>query len=166
MATFDPNQASFPNNVVQLIHFRIGTLWDNVDAKMRPLRKTDPNLSVGVFGALWQPITDSVEMAGQPAGADMPTLERYSGAIQTLSQSMDEEEGLVQSSALAEAMRTMLYTDNPLRVGLTALQTSVLGKTKRFTKIYIGSQRFLSNEIQGQFIYLSTLEFTFETETH
>lgn len=166
MVAFNPTEPVFPNNVISLVATRVDSLWDNVTAKTRPLRKTDPSLTVGVFGALWQPDTESVEMMGQPPGADIPTVEKYACAIQTICLSMDEEEGLAQSSVLSEAMRTMLYTDEPLRVGLVALQTSVLGQIKKFRKIYVGSQRFLSNEIQGQFIYLSTLEFTFETETH
>lgn len=166
MGTFNPAQSTFPNNVIQIIKARLDIEWDNVTTVLRPLRPTDPNFAIGMFGSIWTPEQDSVEMRGQLAGLDEPTVERWMVGVQTLVKAGDEQVGLAHSSVLAESVRTMLYRDETLRVGLVALTTSVEGATKRITRFWVAGQRFLSNEVSGQFTYLSTLEFGFETETH
>jgi hypothetical protein len=59
----------------------------------------------------------------------------------------------------------MLYGDQPLRVGLAALSVASGSSIERAQRWGIRQQRFSSNEIQGAFLYLSTLEFWLETET-
>src|SRR4051812_27695989 len=165
MGTFDPTEPTFPNNVVQLIDLRIKAKWDNVNSVKRPLRPTDKNFTIATFGSLWVPDGQSYEMGRNVAPVGVPTLDRYTCISQTLVKSMDETAGLAQSSVLSEELRAMLYADPSLRVGLAALTTSVGGQTKLLKKFYVGTQRYMSNEINGEFVYMSTLEFTFETET-
>jgi hypothetical protein len=91
-------------------------------------------------------------------------LDTYNIGVQGFVKDMDRERGLAVSSHMAEMLRTMLYDDEPLRVGLSLLQATVLGVTKRTARWKVGSQRYLSNEVDGSHIYLSTLELWLETE--
>lgn len=167
MPRLDLTTPVFPNNVVLLLKSRIEIdLPLGGEIHLRPLRRTDPNISIGLFASIWNPVEESIEMRAQPSNVAEPTIETYIVIVQCLYKHMDEEEGLSGSSVLSEWLRSMLYRDEPLRVGLATLTTSVGGVQKRFKKFRLGSQRYLSNEVGGSFAYLSTLEFTFETETY
>jgi hypothetical protein len=155
----------FPNNAVVVLSTRFKSLDPDLSVFPRPLRPTDPNQSIGVFGQLWTPQEESMEFRGNPnPHAGTPTNENYSIGVQAFVKDMDSERGLAVSSHMAEMVRTMLYDDEPLRVGLSVLKATVLGVTKRTARWRIGSQRYLSNEVNGSHIYLSTLELWLETE--
>jgi hypothetical protein len=155
----------FPNNAVTVLAARFESIDPDLSVVRRPLRPTDPNQSIGVFGQLCDPQDDSVEFRGNPnPHAGVPTRESYNIGIQAYVKDMDVERGLAVSSNMAEMVRTMLYDDEPLRVGLSVLKATVLGVTKRTARWKIGSQRYLSNEVNGSHIYLSTLELWLETE--
>jgi hypothetical protein len=157
---------AFPNNAVDLVAGRFATLDPDIPAEhilKRPLRNTDPNISIGVFATLWLPDENSMEMKG--TGFHDPTVDTYTLGVQGFVKDMDEERGLASHSVLSEMIRTMLYRDDPLRVGLAALSTSIGGVTKRYRRSGIRTQRYLSNELDGSWLYLSTLEFWLETES-
>ncbi len=157
----------FPNNVVDLVALRVQAL----DADLayatfkRPLRHTDPIQAVGVFGMAWLPNEESYEILGGPAGPSAPTLQTYRITIQGFVKDMDDERGSATHSVLSKRLRSMLYRDNALRVGLVALSVSMDGVTERTKRWGILNQRFLSNEVDGSWLYLSTLDFWLETET-
>lgn len=162
----------FPNNVVDLIYTRALTLdpEPNPDNRLqcfrRPLRNTDPVQSVGVFGTQWLPDPESFEIRSQPSpGPSEPTIQRYNLGIQAFIKDMDEERGLYTHSVLAKMVRSMLYRDDPLRIGLAALSVQMNGSTERTKRWGIGQARYLSSEVSGSWLYLSTLEFWLETES-
>lgn len=155
----------FPNNIVDLVAARIPSLDSDLHVAKRPLRKSDPNQSVGIHAAQWLPEEDSYEMRGAPVGTHEPTLQRYLVSVQAFVKDMDEENGLAVHSVLSKMIRSMLYRDAPLRVGLSALSVTMSGSTERTQRWGIRQQRYFSNELQGSFLYLSTLEFWLETET-
>jgi hypothetical protein len=152
----------FPNNIVELVSTRAELLDDDLGIFKRPLRNTDPNQCVGVFAQMWTPEEDSHEFLG--VEFHDPTIERYTCTVQGLIKNMDQELGLAVHSVLSEMLRTMLYRDTPLRVGLQSLSTELNGVKKRVQRWGVSSQRYFSNEIQGNWLYLSTLEFWLETE--
>jgi hypothetical protein len=78
---------------------------------------------------------------------------------------MDEERGLATHSVLSKMVRSMLYRDDALRVGLLALSVVMNGSTERTKRYGVNRQNFVSNELSGSWLYLSTLEFQLETET-
>lgn len=154
----------FPNNIVSMIALRATLIDDQLEVFKRPLRASDPNQSIGVTAALWTPNEQSQEMLGQTF-AVQPTLSRYVVNIQGFIRDMDEERGLNVHTVLSRMIRSMLYTDNALRVALSQL-SSVLGTTtERSQRWGISQQRFFANEIKGEWLYLSILEFWLETET-
>jgi hypothetical protein len=152
----------FPNNVVSLVATRVGLLDPDLTVLRRPLRESDPVQSAGVFATQWLPDEESHEMKG--LGHD-PSIDRYNVALQAFVKDMDEERGLAVHSVMSEMLRTMLYRDTALRVGLSSLSTNLNGVQKRTTRWGISTQRYFSNELQGSWLYLSTLEFWLETET-
>lgn len=157
------DNAVFPNNIVDLVATRCALIDTDLFVIKRPLRNTDPNQSIGVVAALWAPDQESLEMRGfYPAP---PTLQRYSITVQAFVKHMDEVEGLNTHSVLSMLLRSMLYNDGPLRVGLSSLQSTLNGTTEQSQRWGIAQQRFFSNEISGDWLYLSTLEFWLETET-
>lgn len=155
----------FPNNAVSLIQQQAKLLDPDLFVVRRPLRDTDNIQSIGVFASQWNPENDSFEMRGVPSGRHEPTLSYYLITVQSFVKDMDEERGLATHSVLSKMVRSMLYRDNTLRVGLLALSVAMNGSTERTKRFGINRQNFVSNELNGSWLYLSTLEFQLETET-
>lgn len=127
----------------------------------RPLRNTDPSRSVGIFPVDWRPSENSFEMTGGVG----PTLSRYLFRVQNLVKHTDEIEGRALYAHDSKLVRAVLYRDTALRVRLAALTETTLGMRERTQRYGVNTQRFLNNEINGMFLYLSTTEFWLETET-
>lgn len=155
----------FPNNVCSLMVVRLKTIDADVRVLQRPLRESDGTQVIGVFPIIWTPDDSSFEMTGQHVAAAQPTVQRYIIGVQAFVQDSDEAKGIAVHSVLAKRVRSMLYRDNPLAVGLNALQVSMDGSTERIQKRGIQLQRFLANEIGGVFMFLSSAEYYVETET-
>jgi hypothetical protein len=155
----------FPSNAIDLTKTRAALIDPDLFVTGRPLRESDPVQSVGVFGTRWLPDEESYEMKGAPAGRHEPTLQSYLITVQGFVKDMDEERGLIVHSILSKKLRAMLYRDDPLRVGLLALSVNMSGSTERATRFGVRTQQFVSNELNGSWLYLSTLEYWLETET-
>lgn len=153
----------FPNNVVNFLDTQFQTIDADLFVVKRPLRNSDPNQSVGIFGQQWLPDEQSHEMLGN--GFHNPSLERYSMYVQAFVKDMDEERGLAVHSVLSEHVRSMLYRNDSVRVGLSSLSTNLNGVQKRTRRWGVRNQRYVSNEISGSWLYLSILEFWIEVET-
>lgn len=154
----------FPNNIVDLVSLRVSMLDPDLFAVKRPLRQTDPAQSVGIFAQQWAPNEQSYEFLGVER-ASQPTLQTYLIMVQAFVKDTDEVRGLATHSVLSKMIRSMLYRDEPLRVGLSSLAISMHDSLERSKRWGIRQQRFFSNELEGDWIYLSTLEFWLETET-
>jgi hypothetical protein len=158
----------FPNNVTLQLQTSLGAIdtlseFDKggVVTKAcftRPLRPTDPKQSIGIFPL--ESSTDESEI-----GTAIPTLMTYSWAIQTLTKHTDEQLGLVTASLVSKAVRSMLDRDPVLRVALGSLSDSSLGITERAQRWGVRQQRYANNEIDGQFVFLTTTDFWLQTET-
>lgn len=164
------SEAVFPNNVVDLLATRTRLLDDGLtnSTYRRPLRESDPNTAAGVFAATWTPDEESMEMRGlgvSNPGPSEPTIQRYVIGVQAFVKDFDEERGLARHSVLSKMIRSMLYRDMALRVGLAALSVTMNDSVEKSSRWGIRAQRFLSNEIDANFLYLSTLEFWLDTET-
>lgn len=166
--TIEQSDLEFPANVVKLIVDRIQPAIDlGLGVFKRPLRNTDPNQSVGVFPVIWTPDMESLEMRGGPfPRSSEPTLQQYTINIQAFIKDTDEQRGLNVHSILAKRVRTMLYRDATLRVGFASLSSATGGSTEKAKRWGVRTQRYISDEIEGSWLYLSTLEFWLETETH
>lgn len=153
--------AAFPSNVVEALRDELNVaLGTQVELVVkRPLRPTDPDSSVGIYALDWQPGNHEI-------GFHEPTLARYQVAIQVFVKHQDEEEGSAIHTFLSKTVRTMLYRGEALRIRLSSLNETSLGVTERVQRWGVRQQRFVSNEIQGRFLYLSTTEFWIETEAH
>jgi hypothetical protein len=94
-----------------------------------------------------------------------PTLQEYNLGAQAFVRDGDEEVGLAVHSVLSTRVRRVLYRDEPLRVALQGLSvTDEFGATETLKRWGIRTARYFSNEIDAQWVYLSTLEFWIETE--
>lgn len=175
----DASTPCFPNNIVDLIATRAKTYIDPDDTGpeslqvfKRPLHRTDPPTALGVAAAQWLGESESLEMRGGAdppllgsMGRNEPTLQTYYLTVEAYVKDQDEERGLAKHSVLSKLVRSMLYRDEPLRVGLSLLSVTTGSSTERAQRWGIRQQRFSSREITGAFLYLSTLEFWLETET-
>lgn len=160
----------FPNNVVETLKTRLGLI--DIITKIndgvtpggvpavftRPLRPSDPNVCVGVFTLDWAPDENEI-------GGTEPTLATYIYAIQTFVRHGDEQEGNNLHGLLTKAVRAMLYRDADTRVALASLSETSLGITERAQRWGVRQQRFANNEVDGQFLYLGTTDFWFQTES-
>jgi hypothetical protein len=157
------NESIFPNNVVELTAMAMQRIDTDLTVVRRPLRSSDPQQSVGVHAQLWTPDEESYEMIG--ALSREPTMQQYLIAVQAFVKHGDEEVGLATHSALSNYVRSVLYRDADLRVALQGLSVKYLNGTLETLKRWgIRTQRYFSNEIDAQWLYLSTLEFWIETE--
>jgi hypothetical protein len=169
----DATQVVFPNNVAEVLWTRYAVIIDpepdptkRVAIFRRPLRPTDPNQAVGIAPSDWMPKEESKEIRGvQVPGTVEPTLQTYYYNIQTLVKDTDEVRGLAIHSILGTRARSILYRDEPLRVGLASLEVQLDGATERLKTYGVRAQRYLTNDIQGTFLFVSTIEFWVETET-
>lgn len=159
----EANQTMFPNNIVSLVVTRSQLLDNDLFVTPRPLRATDPNQSIGVVASMWTPEEESREFQGTARTAQ-PTLSRYMVAVQCLIRDTEEERGLNTHAVLSRMVRSMLYTDTPLRVALSGLSSSLGGLTEHTQRWGVSQQRFFTNEINQEWLYLSILEFWLETE--
>lgn len=159
----DETTPVFPNNIVSTVADHIPLLDADITVVKRPLRRTDPSQSVGVFGTLWAPDPESFEM-GSIGGVHEATVQTYLVSVQAFVTDFDEERGLATSSVLSTMVRTMLSRNADLRVALRALSVIMEGSAERTRRFEVRTQRFNSNEIDGNYLYLSTLEFWLETE--
>lgn len=157
----EPRDDVFPNNMIGLISERSQALDNDLFVTGRPLRSSDPIQSVGVFPSMWQPVEGSQEMGRSNPGE--PTIQTYSVNVQGFVRDGDELKGLKRHSTLSHMLRTMLYRDPAIRVGLPALSYTTGGVTERVMRWGVRNQRFLSNEVTGSWLYLSTLEVWAET---
>lgn len=161
---FEPDDNIFPNNIVSLVSARANLLTTGLSVVRRAVRATDSNQTIGVFAQNWTPNEQSKEFLGQDR-AGLPTLSTYRVTIQALVRDTDEIRGLNVHAAMSRALRVMLYMDAPLRVALSSLSSTVLDTTENSRRWGVGNQRFFTNEISGDWLYLSILEFWLETET-
>lgn len=161
MTLFDDATAVFPSNAIELIAYRLNALYGpEVLVVKRRLKVTDNTQSIGVFPITWLPDVTSFEMPSKE-----PTVQRYMIGVQSFVKDSDEQRGIAVHSVMAKVIRSMLYNDNPLQVGLNSLSVTMNGATEKIQRRGINRQQFLDNLIDGVWNYLSTLEYYIETET-
>jgi hypothetical protein len=159
----EPSLDVFPNNIIKILADSANTLDGDLSIFRRPLRTSDPNQSIGVFPGQWVPDERTQEMGRINPGE--PTMQQYIVGVQAFVKDGDEEVGLARHSALSYAIRSMLYRDASVRLGFQSLSYTSNGVTERLRRWGIRSQRFLSNELSGSWLYLSTLEVWAETDS-
>lgn len=164
----DPERAAFPNNIIQLLHMWLEDQIDNdpdpktkVKVYRRPLKPTDPPQCIGIYPRLWLPDESSYEVGSRRG----PTLQTYNIQIQCFVKDSQEDRGLNAHSVMSFLVRRTLYYDDDLRLALGALNITAGGVTERLQRYGARTGNFISNELESQFMYLSTLDTFFETET-
>lgn len=161
MSIFDATTPVFPNNVCNLVAARIDDLYhDDLFVAKRMLMPTDGTRSVGIAPAWWEPDEDSYEFNSLE-----PTVQIYRIMVQIFAKNTDKEIGIAEHSVMSKVIRSLLYRDQPLRVGLDTLSVTMNGVTERIQKRGIRRSQYISNEIQGNWLFLNTLEYYVETET-
>ena len=154
----------FPNNIVLALRDRLLALNPDVPVFTRPIRVGDPVYAWGITAGAWLPNEDSWEMVGsRPLSS--PTLNQYMIGIQSFNQNMDSVEGLQVAASMAGFVRNMLSRDADCRVQLAALTSTEFGFKESVQRFRIQGQQFMSNEIDGAFLFLTNLELVVETET-
>lgn len=162
------SDAVFPNNFVSLLATRFQALDPDLYVVRRPLRLNDPVQSIGLFASMVVPDPESMEFRGlgKPNPSE-PSICRYAVGIQAFIKDMEEERGLATHSVLSKMILAILYRDEPLRLGLSLLNTEVMGVKERTLRWGVTAQRFLSNELgQSEWLYLSTVEAYLDTEIY
>lgn len=160
VAPYTPDDLDFPNNVTIALQNSFQSQLSGLNVFLRPLRTSDPNVSIGIFVMDWNPTEMEI---GNPG----PTISQYLYNIQAFVKDGDEQRGLRGHATLSKRVRSVLYRSVPTRLALGALSVTdpELGSTERYQRSGVRQQRFVNNQIQGQFLYLSTMEFWLETET-
>lgn len=150
-------------NIVDVLRDRIDEkllVNSGTTALLRPLDPTDPAFSIGLFPFDWTPDDDSQEIGG----GGVPTLQKYFIKIQLMIKSSDKEEGRAIYANESKKLRVMLYHDRALGIALQSLREQSSEHVEHFKRARIQRQRFLNNELQGRFIFLSATDIWVETE--
>lgn len=153
----------FPFNALTLIVGAMEDIDSSVTVVERPLRSSDPNMTIGVFPVLWQPMQSSLEIGHMHHNE--PTVQEYVLSVQGFVKHGDKDIGLATSTQLARLIRMTLYRSLPLRVALEALSVNDGISQERYLKATIRNQQFMNNQIKTQFAFLSVLDLLLETET-
>lgn len=162
----DSSLMAFPGNVIGCIEVAANTIPDIELVARRPLTPMDPTWSIGIVALHWQPgATERGARDAHLLGKLEPTLSTYTYAIQALVRHADAQDGLALHSLLSKRIRAMLYRDAGLRVALAALTETSFGVTERLQRWGVSTQRFAANEIESEWLYLSTTELQVVTET-
>lgn len=159
----EASDSVFPNSIISVLASATKNLDSDLYVTRRPLRSSDPNQSVGIFPGQWVPEERTQEMGRTNPGE--PTMQQYVVGIQAFIKDGDEEIGLARHSTLSYGIRSMLYRDAAIRVGFQSLSYTSNGVTERLRRWGVRSQRFISNELSGSWLYLSTLEVWAETDS-
>lgn len=160
------SESIFPNNVVEVVAIPLDNIDPDITCFKRPLRNTDPQQSVGIHAQMWDPDPSSLEMLGADnVHPQLPTLQTYTYGVQSFVKDGDEERGLAIHAMLANKVRSVLYTYEPLKVAFTSLSVSYEnGQVEQLKRWGIRTARYFSGEIDSVNLYLSTLEFWVQTE--
>lgn len=124
----------------------------------RPVRGSDPNMTIGFSEVDWVPIEHSI-------GLHEPSRGRYLVSVQAYNKHGDEEEGISIHAAFTKNLRAMLYRSAALRIRLGGLSETSMGVTERATQWGVRQTRYLSNEINHTFSFVSSTQFWIETES-
>ena len=155
-------ESVFPGNVIECLVTVLPGVDEDAYVLTRPLRPTDPNYSIGVYAATWTPNEDSHEIGHTPAPE--ATLNNYQIGVQTMIKDSDPERGLTIGTIFARRVLSVLYRNEPLRLALGSLYVEDGASRESMKRFGVRSQRFMSNDIEGNFVFVSVLEFWIETE--
>lgn len=159
MGDFDSTTPVFPQNVMQVVQARFQMLWPATGVFLRPLHPTDLTQSIGIFPSDLVPDGETYEMPSKE-----PTIQRYIIRIQGFVKDTVEDRGIATHSVMAKKLRSVLYNDNLLAVGLNSLAVVMDGATERVQRRGILRHLYISNQIDGNFLYLSVIDYWLETE--
>lgn len=147
----------FPDNIIEVLKERLGAIEGVESVVSRVVEPSDPNGVLGVVSDEW--VADDWQI-----GSWEPAVGTYKLMIMHLVKNTNAEEGNRTHRLVAKAIRLMLYRDADLRHALGQLREGT-DPIERALQWSIAIQRFGSNEIAGQFTFLSVTELNFQTET-
>lgn len=158
------NLDCFPNNIVNLLAVVAPSIDQDCSVVKRPMQISDADQTIAITAIDWAPEINTTEISGWSPGE--PTVQIYKIVIQGLIEDMDEAAGLARNSAFAKLLRDMLYKNKVLRIALQKLEVKdqagqVIERTLSWK---VHSQKLANNEVNGSFMYLSTLELWFKTQ--
>lgn len=162
---------AFPNNIVIALRDDFAEIAPpnpedsdpGIPVFARPIKVTDPNQCIGVTAGMWMPDEESYELGGGLARTGA-TINSYIIGVQTFIKHSDETQGLALSATLAGAIRNRITMSVQNRGALSQLSASEFGYRESFSRASLENQRFISNELQGKFLYMSSLELRVETQ--
>lgn len=156
-----PTIDAFPANFVWAISQALERVPFVDQVVRRPIRPIDPNLTGAVYCHQWAPQENGYEI-----GQEEPVLTQYSFVVEYLVKyAGDEAEGHNVHSVGSKHIRAMLYRDEALGIQLRQLSEVYAGTREQVKRIKMRRQRFFSNRIRSDFIFLSAIDGFVETET-
>lgn len=146
----------FPASIVRVMAENFTRLNGIDKVFRRGIHPIDPTRSIGVYSLDWLP-------EGAQIGQQEPPWAHYHVRVQCMIKHMSEEEGMAEHSVLSKSLRAMLYRDQQLRAELALTDTS-FGTIERLKDFHVQMQRFMTNEINGAYVYLSYMDVAFRVE--
>lgn len=126
----------------------------------RPVRFMDPTKTVTCF-----PLNRTQPVGDKIIGQVEPLLKRYDYRFQVFHKVIKEEEGRAWNALDTKMLEVVLYRDTTLAANLPTLSEELLDSRERFTRFGLGTTRYLNNEVNGAFVFLSQVDAWVETQT-
>lgn len=157
------DEPAFPTNVVDLLELKMLEIDpDDTQVVKRPVDPMDQDQTIGITPVDWSPDRRSMEM-GKQANPKEETIQRYTIMIQGLINDSENELAIKRHAIFSTLIRRMVYRDRVLQLALPQLSVEIGGVREAMHSWGINSQRWMVNRREGSFIYMSALEFWFET---
>lgn len=149
-------------NAVSTISLIEYGLEDQLTFLKRPIGSSDPNLSIGVYLANWEPLVEpSIGMYEQD-------LCRYNYGVQTMCKVDNREAGLRISCLLTKKLRRALVRNEEFRLQLGQLREDEDGFAPYERVMRWKFERVTYDDMAvngGGFLYITAGVFSIETET-
>lgn len=148
----------FPTNVIDVLHPLMEQLDGIKHVYKRQIEPVDPDSSLGLTYFDWTP--EDLELGGFG-----PTLSTYRFGAQVMVKHTNEEDGTRLHVELATRVRRAFWQDLSVRAALSALVVEDGDWKERVQRWGVTQQRFASDQVDRQFLFLSMLEFFVQTES-
>jgi hypothetical protein len=156
-----PTITAFPGNISYVFEEALKRNQYVGPVVSRPIRQDDANMTAAVHVDAWEPDGPEPYEIGQ----EEPTLQRYPFVIEYMVRFIgDVAEGRNVHSRASKSIRAMLYRDPELVLQLRRLNETVDGTVERAKRMVITRQRFFSNRMRSDMVFLSVIQGYVQTE--
>lgn len=158
-----PHISGWPWGFVEEVAFTLTAQFTPAEGYtviQRPVRFMDPARTFSIF-----PLERSEPPNSKIIGQLEPLVKRYQYRAQSFMKHAVEAEGRALNALDAKMLEVVLYRDTTLAANLPTLSEELLGSRERFSRFGLGTSKYLNNEINGAYVFISQVDLWVESQT-